>query len=327
MAERAVSVALEPDRRALSKAGITATDFAAAVAREVRGPQGGVRLELEGDEVVVTLKAKGARERSLLELEDAIVPNRTSSPVRVRDVAYVGEREGLATISREDQQYVRIVSYDFRGPSKLAQRTHDAFMKSISVPPGYSVGDDKFEWEVDDSGKLLWLVFAAGLTLVVLAVALVFDSVWASLITFLSLPLSVAGVAAIFWATKTSFGREAAVGLILVIGLAVNQTILLVDAALERRRIGGSLAGGSGPDGRRLSPRDVISAANDRAEMIVMVTLVTMASLIPLAIGTDADSLFGSIALATAGGTIAGTLAALFVMPLILISRKQRKAA
>jgi len=317
MAERAVSVALQPDRGALSRAGITATDFAAAVAREVRGPQGGVRLELEGDEVLVTLKAKGARERSLLELEDAIVPNQASSPVRIRDVAFVGEREGLSAITREDQQYVRIVSYDFRGPSKLAQRTHDAFMKSISVPPGYSVGDDRFEWEVDDSGKLLWLVFGAGLTLVVLAVALVFDSVWASLLTFLSLPLSVAGVAAIFWITKTPFGREAAVGLILVIGLAVNQTILLVDAALERRRIAGSA------DRRRLTPRAVLSAAHDRAGMIVLVTLVTMASLIPLAVGTDADSLFGSIALATAGGTIAGTLAALFVMPLMLITRRK----
>ena len=208
------------------------------------------------------------------------------------------------------------MSYDFRGPSKLAQRTHDAFMKSISVPPGYSVGDDRFEWEVDDSGKLLWLVFGAGLVLVVLAVALVFDSVWASLLTFLSLPLSVAGVAAIFWVTKTPFGREAAVGLILVIGLAVNQTILLVDAALERRKDGRT-------EGRkgRLSPRAVLAAANDRAGMIVLVTLVTMASLIPLAVGTDADSLFGSIALATAGGTIAGTLAALFVMPVLLVSR------
>lgn len=319
MAERAVSVALEPDRGALSRAGVTATEFAAAVAREVRGPQGGVRLELEGDEVVVTVKARGARERSLLELEDAIVPNRNEAPVRVRDVAYVGEREGLATISREDQQYVRIVSYDFRGPAKLAQRTHDAFMKSIAVPAGYSVGDDRFEWEVDDSGKMLWLVLGAGLLLVVLSVALVFDSTWAALLTFLSLPLCMAGVAAIFWATRTSFGREAAVGLILVIGLAVNQTILLVDAALERRR-------GGGAEGRnRLTPRAVLSAANDRAGMIVLVTLVTMASLIPLAIGTDPDSLFGSIALATAGGTVAGTLAALFVMPVMLVSWRKRR--
>ncbi len=322
MAERAVSVALEPDRAALARAGTTATEFAATVAREVRGPQGGVRLELEGDEVVVSIKAKGARERSLLELEDAMVPNRTESPVRIRDVAFVGEREGLATISREDQQYVRIVSYDFRGPSKLAQRTHDAFMASISVPPGYSAGDDRFEWEVDDSGKLLWLVFGAGLILVVLSVALVFDSVWASLVTFLSLPLSVAGVAAIFWATKTSFGREAAVGLILVIGLAVNQTILLVDAALERSRADGQTGRRAGS---RLTPRAVLSAANDRAGMIVLVTLVTMASLIPLAVGTDPDSLFGSIALATAGGTVFGTLAALFVMPVVLVGRTGRR--
>ena len=46
-----------------------------------------------------------------------------------------------STISREDQQYVRIVTYEFRGPAKLAQRTHTAFLESISVPAGYSVAD------------------------------------------------------------------------------------------------------------------------------------------------------------------------------------------
>lgn len=49
--------------------------------------------------------------------------------------------------------------------------------------------------------------------------------------------------------------------------------------------------------------------------MIVLVTLTTLASLLPLAIGTDSDSLFGAIALATAGGTVAGTLGAMFVVP------------
>ena len=98
------------------------------------------------------------RDRSLEELKDAVVPNQTGSPVRVGDLAAVGEKEGLSTISREDQQYVRIVSYDFRGPGKLAQRTHDAFMASISVPPGYSVDDERFDWGRDDSGKGLTLM-------------------------------------------------------------------------------------------------------------------------------------------------------------------------
>lgn len=56
-----------------------------------------------------------------------------------------------------------------------------------------------------------------------------------------------------------------------------------------------------------------------------MVTLVTMASLIPLAVGTDPDSLFGSIALATAGGTVAGTVGALFLMPVVLLGRRESK--
>ncbi|MEZ4589224.1 MAG: efflux RND transporter permease subunit [Gemmatimonadales bacterium] len=234
--ERAMSVTLTPDRDALSRVGVTVSDFAGAVAREISGAVGGQRLELDGEEVLVNLKAEGARERSLDELRRAIVPTPAEAPAKVADLSELGEREGLAAISREDQQYVRIVSYDFRGPPRLANRTHEAFMASIVAPPGYSVDDERFEWQTDDSAKGLWLVFALGVTLVVLAVALVFDSTWAALMVLTSLPVALAGVAAIFWATGTSFGREAAVGVIVVVGLAVNQAILLVHGTLERRR-------------------------------------------------------------------------------------------
>lgn len=312
--DKAVSVILEPDRAALARSGISASQFAATVAREIRGQQGGTRLELEGEEVVVTLKASGARDRSLDELREAVVPNLARAPVRIGDLAAVDEREGLSTISREDQQYVRIVSYDFRGPNKLAQRTHDAFMASIAVPPGYSADDERFEWGRDDSGKGLWLVFGAGLVLVLLAVAFVFDSVWASAIVFLSLPVAIAGVAAIFWGTGTPFGREAAVGLILVIGLAVNQTILLMHATLTRR----TTREGYDRTVRPVRALDVIGAARDRTAMIVLVTLTTLAGLLPLAVGTDLDSLFGAIALATVGGTVAGAVGALLVVPALL---------
>jgi len=323
--ERAVSVILNPDRAALARAGVTSRDFAAAINREIRGAAGGSRLEFDGEETEVSVKSTGARERSLDELKTALVPNGNRSPVRVSDLAEVGEREGLATISREDQQYVRIVGYDFRGPVKLANRTHEAFMKSVTAPPGYSVSDEKFTWEEDDSAKGLWLVFAAGVIFVILAVAMVFDSLWAAAMVFLSLPLCLAGVAAVFWITKTSFSREAAVGVILVVGLAVHQAILLVDAALEKRRSVGSVE--TDRARRRLSVDDVLAAASDRAGMIILVTLTTLASLIPLAVGTDSDSLFGSIALATAGGTVAGTIGALWIVPAYLVSRRGKREA
>jgi hypothetical protein len=79
------------------------------------------------------------------------------------------------------QAYIRVVRYESRGPPKLAELTHRAVLASVGVPPGYQVADDTFGWSAEDrSVRGLWLVFAVGLALVLLAVALVFDSVWAS---------------------------------------------------------------------------------------------------------------------------------------------------
>jgi hydrophobic/amphiphilic exporter-1 (mainly G- bacteria), HAE1 family len=317
--DRAVSVVLTPDRAALARAGVTSRDFASAVAREIRGSVGGQQLEFDGEEILVSLKTTGSRERSLDDLRSALMPNTTRSPVRIGDLAVVSEREGLGTIQREDQQYLRVVAYDFRGPARLANRTHEAFMKSIAVPAGYTVSDQQFTWQEDESTKGLWLVFAAGVTLVILAVAIVFNSVWATAMVFLALPLCLAGVAAVFWATGTAFSREAAVGVILVVGLAVHQAILLVDAALEKRRAGGQRV--------RLTVEHVLEAAADRAGMIMLVTLTTLASLIPLAVGADSDNMFSAIALATAGGTIAGTIGALFIVPAYLVGRRRSTRA
>jgi multidrug efflux pump subunit AcrB len=314
--DKAYAVTLEPDRDAFARYGVTAQTFTQAVAREVRGPVGGQRLEIGGEEIPISVKAKGARERSLDELRDALVPTVRTTPVRVADLSRVDEREQLAAVTREDQQYIRVVAYEFRGPNRLAQRTHTAFMNSISVPPGFTVEDAQFfDQNQDTSQQGLWLVFGLGVVLVILSVAMVFDSAWGAAMVFASLPIALTGVIAAFWMADAAFTREAAVGVILVVGLAVNQSILLVDAALERRR---KSATGSLRAGR------VYRAALDRSGMIMMVTLTTIASLVPLAVGTSASTLFGAIALATAGGTLAGTVGAMLILPALLAGRRQQ---
>ncbi|HEX6053574.1 MAG TPA: efflux RND transporter permease subunit [Gemmatimonadaceae bacterium] len=322
--ERGYAVTLDPDREALARFGITAAQFTQAVAREVRGPVGRQLIEIGGDEIPVTVKASGARERSLDELREALIPTATGTPVRIGDVAAVGEREAINSISREDQQYVRIVAYEFRGPGRLAQRTHRAFLASIAVPAGYSVSvaQGGFGYVPDESERGLWLVFGVGLVLVILSVAVVFDSVWGAWMVFLAIPLALAGVIAAFWAAKAGFTREAAVGVILVVGLAVNQAILLIDAALERRRARRSAMTSLG-----LTATDVVRAAASRSGVIVLVTVTSLASLIPLAVGTELTNLFGAIALATAGGTVFGTFGAMLVMPALLVGRRRRAAA
>ena len=71
----------------------------------------------------------------------------------------------------------------------------------------------------------------------------------------------------------------------------------------------------------------MLDAAADRAGMISLVTLTTLASLVPLAVGADSDSLFSAIALATAGGTLSGTIGALWIVPVYLLGRRKRGSA
>ncbi len=314
---RSSLITIEPDRAVLSRAGLTTAQFTGALARQVRGPVGAQRLEIDGEELPVTLKEAGASERELSALAQTLIAapgydgRVGAATVRLADVSNIREQEALSSVEREDQQYIRQVNYDFRGPNKLAQRTHKSFMRSLSAPAGYrflDLSEQGFGGE-DESAKGLWLVFALGVALVVLSVALVFDSVWGAVMVLLSLPLAMTGVVAAFWATDTAFTREAAVGVILVVGLSVNQAILLIDSALESRRRLGYVRGAA-----------VLRAALDRAGMIVLVTLAALASLAPLSLGTDADSLFGGIALATAGGTIAGTVGVLLLLPGVMAS-------
>ncbi len=314
--DKSIAIAMAPDRGALGRIGATAQDYAGSVARQVRGASGNTSLEIGDETVDVAVRSVGTQERTMTQLGEGLVSNKNGAPVRINDVSTVSEMEGLAEIRREDQQYIRILSYDFRGPQKLADRTHKVFMSTISVPPGYVVEDETGNWGEDESAKGLWYVFGIGVVLVLLSVALVFDSVWAAWMVFLSLPIALGGVVAAFWATNSAFTREAAVGVILVVGLAVNQSILLIDAVLAaKRRHGETPATGA----------DVMRAALDRAGMIILVTFTTLASLIPMAWGAASTTLFGAIALATAGGTVAGTIGAMLLMPAFLVGWKARK--
>lgn len=318
-ADRGAAISLLPDREAMRRAQVSARDVASAIAREVRGPVGRFTLDIDGEELPVTVKSTGARDRSVDELQDAMLPTPSGVPLRLADVVRTDERETPAVIAREDQQYVRQVNYDFRGPARLAQRTHAAFFDAITVPAGYVVEDAARVAATDDeSSRGLWLVFAVGVLLVVITAAVVFDSAWGALLVLGSLPAALAGVALAFRVTGAAFGREAAVGVILVVGLAVNQAILVIDRAVRRRRARVALGLAS-----RLSHGEVVRCVAERSGVVVLVGAVSLASLIPLAIGTSATTLFGAIALATVGGTVLGTVGALCVTPLLIPARRR----
>ena len=223
------------------------------------------------------LRAAGARERDTAQLAEGMVSNPMQVPVRIGDVSSVGEVEGLAKIERENQQYIRSMTYDFRGPQKLADRTHKAFMQSITAPPGYTVTDERGYGFGDDSAKGLGNVFLLGIR--------ARAARGGAGIRF--------GVGGGDGVCGTSDGARRR-------GRGVLDHEDGVHAGSGGRRDPGGGPGGEsldpadrcrtcrrgGESGNRLTMADALHAATDRVTMIVLVTLTTLASLTPMAVGT-----------------------------------------
>ncbi len=304
------TIRLTPDRSALARIGATTGDFLTSVQRELAlDGSSQTTLQVGGATYPVMLQSTGAAYRQLSELGDAVLESPGRARVPLRTVSRIDEIQEMGTISRDDQRYVRTLTYEFRGPPRMSDRYHKAFMASIAVPPGYEVTDRYDYGYQDTSDQALGMVFLVGVALVLLSVALIYNSAWAAAMVFLSLPISLGGVVAAFWMTGTAFTREAAVGVILVVGLAVNHAILLIDGAMPSRlRLG------------HVTPSAIFRATLDRTEMIVLVTLTTIASLIPMSYGTDPRrDLFAAIAIATAGGVLASALGGMYLFAPLLV--------
>jgi HAE1 family hydrophobic/amphiphilic exporter-1 len=260
------------------------------------------------EEYDVVLKLPAVDPEALLAL-----PLQTSGGQRltVGDTANVEEVEGAREIFRRDQrriaQVTALVSPDVEAPA--ARAAVDAALAATELPPGLRAELAGEEAErVQTTAELEWAALLA-LVLVFMVLAGSFESLLHPVTVLAAIPLSLVGVAAALVPSGEPIGVMAMIGLVVLAGVAVNDAILLAEAA---RRFGAE-----GMETRRALAR----AASLRLRPIVMTTATTVLALVPLAIGSgEAAQLRSPMAMTVIGGLVASTLASLFVIPCLYLA-------
>ncbi len=214
-------------------------------------------------------------------------------------------------ISRIDgQRFIEVrASYSTdQGVTGLLTETQalveDAFPAAALDELGVSADALTFDFGIesdnqdDFAGLLVAGVVALGLMLVLIAVQ--FRSLAQALLIFLAIPLSFLGVFGVLKATDNPQSFLSSVGFIALIGVAVNNTILLVDSANQRRRAG--MSAGEAIQG----------AVSSRFRPLVATTVTTVAGLLPLALS---DPFWESLGFTLMGGLVSSTLLVLVCFP------------
>jgi multidrug efflux pump subunit AcrB len=165
----------------------------------------------------------------------------------------------------------------------------------------------------------LGLALALAVMVVFMIMASQFKSLRLPFVMLFTIPVSLIGIVLALMAAGQGFSVTALMGILMVIGIAVSNGILLVDDA--NRRLTGEHEGETGVERRAGDvPAAVVAAARSRFVPIAMTSLATVIGLLPTAMGLDRGSEANQpLALAVVGGLTSSTLLSLFLVPAMFV--------
>jgi HAE1 family hydrophobic/amphiphilic exporter-1 len=321
--DRATEFMVTVDRDALARYDMSVNEFIWRFNSLVSGEARQDQLKIGGEEVRYEVKVEGYRDIDVQALNERIITGAAGLGIRVGDVVHIEPKEILARIRREDQQYQRLVTYEFRGPRKLGDMVHEAVIDATVLPPGYTVKKaDRWRWD-DEERSQIYMVLAISVILIFMVTSALFESMRQPLCVLLTVPMALIGVFLIFFYTNASFTREAYIGVIMMGGIVVNNAILLVD---HINRV------------RRETSHDLVEAilqgTLERVRPILMTATTTVLGLLPLVVmstGGTEGRIWNALGYALIGGLLSSTVFVLTTTPALYYlferGRAERAAA
>lgn len=308
--EKSFELAVAVDRSAIAGYGLTVKDVILAVRSYAACETNHEVVTVDETRVPISVRFVGYRQYSIRDLMAATISNPLGNVVRLGSLVRFEQHQTPSEIRRENQEYVRIVSFNYLGPYAYGAIFLDKTLQEMPLPIGYRFDRELSWFELTDDKKLS-LVLAALIALVI--VFMVTSSLYESFATpfaiILAVPFSLIGLFLTFYFTDTPFGRRGYASVILLMGIVVTNGIVLVDHVRKQLRVEGA--------------RDdvLIKAASDRLLPVLMTTLATIAGLLPLLLADDKTSVWYSLALGTTGGLSSSTVLTLLAIPVLLRTR------
>jgi multidrug efflux pump subunit AcrB len=300
---------VRPDFARAADLGVTSAAIADTLRIATAGDydQGLAKMNLSERQVPVVVKLSEAGRQDIEVLSRLPVPG-ARGPVPLSNVATIELASGPAEIARFDRR--RNVNFEIElNQQPLGQVQAQALnLPSLkNLPSGVTqteVGDAEAMGELV-SGFLL--AMATGVLCIYIVLVLLFKDFVQPATILVALVLSIPGAFLALFLTNTALSMPSMIGLIMLMGIATKNSILLIDYVILARREHG------------LNRWDaILDACHKRARPIVMTTIAMGAGMMPIAIGLGVDPSFRSpMAIVVIGGLITSTFLSLLVIPVV----------
>ena len=294
------------DRGIASQYGLTTAQIGRAVINTLSGSNV-TKYKFNGDEIDVVLKGENIYGESISYLEMLPIPTPAGSNVPLSEVANIRVEKGPISIMRENQVRVLTVSGSVVGRDVQSVSTEiQELLKEYSMPYGYNyIFGGEIE-QIQETFKDLALVMLMAIVLVYMIIAAQFESLILPLSIMFSVPLALSGGFIALFITGLPLNVIGIIGLIILVGIVVNNAIVLVDYINNRRKRG---------EDRTAA---IMKAGPIRIRPIMMTALTTILGLVPMSLGIgEGAELTQSMGVVVIGGLSLSTVLTLIIVPVM----------
>lgn len=237
-------------------------------------------------------------------LLDYPIATQSGRMVTLRDIADVEYITTLPSITRQDGQYSVTVTATTTDTAKYtAASAIDSAVRGLTLPEGVAVGTGSLDSTTEEATQSVSTALLSAIFLVFLVMGIQFDSPKLSIMVMLCIPLSLVGSIGLMFLSGRPMSILGLMGFLMLVGIAVNNGIYLVDGTNQLRQ--------TMPLGDAL-----VEAGTTRLRPILMTTLTTIISMVPMIFSTDSGmSMMKDMAYIIIGGLVASTALAMFLMP------------
>ena len=304
------------DKEKASQMALNTAMVGMQVRQNLYGAESGDFSE-DGNDYGIVVQYAPEHQNEVNKLKEMQVSNLLGQQIPLSAIADIVESLGPLEIQRQSQQRYVKTTADLNGVSLgEATKTAQEIIDNTEIPDGISV---EIGGQVNDqksSFSSLFLIFFLGIALVYMVMAAQFESMKDPFIILFAIPFTLVGVILAFFVTGITLSVTTFIGLIMLVGIVVNNGIVLVDYTNMLRK-------------RNYPLRDaVMEAGRSRLRPVLMTSLTTILGMLPMAVSNGMGrEMYAPLGITIIGGLLVSTLVTLLLVPAMYTSLYHRTLA
>jgi HAE1 family hydrophobic/amphiphilic exporter-1 len=233
----------------------------------------------------------------------------TGAVYRLGDVVSVEQGTGPVTINRENQERYVTVSCSLVGQdlNSFTEELTQRIDNELVLPEGYRISNEGTYQQMVEAFSSLLLALVLGVVLIYMIMASLYESFSQPFIIFFTIPTAFIGAFFGLFITGKSLDITGMIGLIMLMGIVVNNGIVLVDSINDLRR----------EQGMSMN-RAILTAGPLRLRPVLMTALTTILSMVPMAFfGSEGGQMMSGLAVVVLFGLTFSTFITLLFVPVV----------